>query len=96
MTTLYLGNHQPVESRRNADDTTVRVPLDGKRCTRVEFPAGTATAEAIATLTAPTGVWAAHSDSPNPAWLACTDPGLAAAMAAIWGCEVREPDPEVT
>jgi hypothetical protein len=92
-TFVFLGNRDAVEVRRGDDGTEVRTVLPaGKRCTTVTPPAGTPLAEIFTTITAPSGVWRAHSDGP-PAWVASTDPALAQLLAAHYGCEVRDPDP---
>lgn len=101
---IWLGNHQAVDHLRTYDDTgapvldergehtLTRTPVDGKRCTRVEPPDGIDFAELVTTLTHPDGVWAKHSDTDTPAWVASTDPALSGRLAALWGCEVREPE----
>jgi hypothetical protein len=92
---IYLGNHSPVEVTRDPDDTLIRTALDGKLCTTVGIPDDWSTAETIQALTHPSGVWAWHSDADKPAWVASDDPALAQVLSALWGCELREPDPAV-
>ncbi|MUN41419.1 hypothetical protein [Actinomadura litoris] len=92
-TTVYLGNRDAVEVTHDDHGRETRTPLPGNRCTTVQPPAGTSMAEIFATITAPRGVWAYHSDS-APAWVASTDPALAQLLAAHYGCEVRDPEPD--
>ncbi len=98
---VYLGNRDAVEV---VDDPThtpdegeplrkTRRPAPGKRCTTIIVPPGTPLMEALHTITVPTGVWQAHSDG-TPAWVASTNPTLAAVLAEHWQCEVRDPDPD--
>ncbi len=98
--TIWLGNHQPVavvETDTTPDGRPVhtRVPAAGHQCTIVEPPDGATTTQIIADLAAPDGIWARHSDAPTPAWVAATDPDLATVLAGMWGCELRQPAPEV-
>lgn len=91
---VYLGNRDAVEVHLGDDGAETRTPLPkGRRCTTVVPPAGTPLSEAFTTITAPRGVWAYHSDG-DPAWVASTDPALAQLLAAHYGCEVRDPDPD--
>lgn len=89
MATIWLGNHEAVEYVDGQ-----RLPLDGKRCTRVEPVDGMLYAEIIHDLIHPQGIWAAHSYALSPAWVASDDPRLAAAIAAVYGCPIRDPEPE--
>jgi hypothetical protein len=96
-TVVYLGNRKAIE-RIGEGDNVERRPLPGKRCTRVVLPAGITLMDAVRDITAPQGVWAAHSDAPAPAWVAADGP-LAEAVTQILaaqypGIEVRDPEPE--
>jgi len=78
MITLYAGN----------DNAT------GKVRTLSRFPDGVDAAEAFITFTHPgDGIWVNHSDEPSPRWIAGYDEELVNALAAHYGCEVREPLP---
>lgn len=95
-TTVYLGNHDAVETTRNAETGQLhRLPLDGKRCTTVHLPDDVPRPEAVQTITGPGGVWAWHSDAKAPAWVASDDPVLAQVLAGMYGCDIRDPQPEV-
>ncbi len=77
---------------------TVRVsaPVSGTRATLVDLPGGVTLAAAFAIITAPGGVWAAHThrlDS-TPAWVAADSDSLAALLADHFGAQVRELDVE--
>lgn len=87
--TVWLGNRDAIELIDGE-----RTPLPGKRCTTVIPPEGLTIAELIHDLTHPQGIWQAHSDAAGPAWVASTDPDVAAAIAAVYGCPTRDPDPE--
>lgn len=103
MITIYLGNRDAVELATDDDGDEVRTSLPpGKRCTTITPPDGIPLAELFATVTHPgRGVWACHSVGP-PAWVAVSadDPAFASALASLlaahYGCEVRDPDPEGT
>jgi hypothetical protein len=101
MATVWLGNRSAVEVTYPEDEDGTRLaPVrtvlpPAKRCTTVEIPAGWSLMETMTTLLHPTGgTWVHHADEP-PAWVASTDPALASALAAHWGCELREPEPGV-
>ncbi|MGI5155806.1 hypothetical protein [Microbispora sp. CA-102843] len=85
-TTVWLGNRRAV----HGED---RQPLKGKLVTTVVIPDGRTLLEAAQEITHSQGVWAAHSDAPAPAWVASTDPALAALLGQHYGCEVRDPQP---
>ncbi len=73
----------------------IRTPLPGKRCTTVTLAPGTRIMDAAYEITHVTrGVWQAHSDADAPAWVASTDPALAQLLAAHYGCELRDPEPD--
>lgn len=105
-TIVYLGNRKAIESVEDPNDveaagqeeravTRMRASLPGKRCTTVILAPGTRVMDAAYEITHPTrGVWQAHSDADAPAWVASTDPTLAQLLAAHWGCELREPEPQ--
>jgi hypothetical protein len=105
-TVVYLGNRNAIESVEDPNDVEaagqeersvnrMRTPLPGKRCTTVILAPGTKIMDAAYEITHATrGVWQAHSDADAPAWVASTDPALAQLLAAHWGCELREPEPE--
>ncbi|GIH29076.1 hypothetical protein Aph01nite_73860 [Acrocarpospora phusangensis] len=84
---VWLGNRQAVQGED-------RQALPGKRCTSVTIRPDASLLEAASEITSPNGVWAAHSDAAAPAWVASTDPALAELLAAHYGCELRDPDPE--
>jgi len=99
MPRLWLGNRSAVEVREleNASggppvlQRTVLPP--GKRCTTADIPDAMELVEALVTITNPAGgMWSFHADEP-PAWVASDWPELAAALAAHWGCELRDPEP---
>jgi len=87
-TTVYLGNHQPITQTRNQ-----RTPIGEKRCTTVTPPDGMSLVAALTDITHPS-LWSAHSDAPTPAWVASTNPALAALLAEHWGCELRDVEEE--
>ncbi len=103
---VYLGNRAAVESVEDPDDVDtaaaeeravnrVRTPLEGKRCTTVTLAPGLKIMDAAFEITHPSrGVWSAHSDADAPAWVASTDPALAQLLAAHYGCELRDPEPD--
>src|SRR2546430_12005761 len=105
-TVVYLGNRNAVEVLDDKDDllaaadegrapARIRQALPGKRCTTVSVPAGLSLMEAAYDITHSTrGVWPAHSDDAAPTWVASTDPVLAQLLAAHWGCELRDPEPQ--
>lgn len=105
---VYLGNADPVEHVLDHDTAagegaradslpSVRRKLSlpkGEKAvaTEVHLPDDIKTGEALTLITAPQGVWAAHSDSPA-AWVECDAmPGLAAVLAEHFGCEVKAGD----
>ena len=91
-TTVYLGNHDAVDhipDPASADAPSIRVPLDGKRCTTVSVPDAMPLGEAFATVTH-TSLWSAHSAAATPAWVAATDDQLGRLLAAHWDCDYRE------
>lgn len=94
-TIVYLGNRAAIVTSRDTDGRLVRKAMpEANRCTTVTPPPGTPLGEVFTTITAPgSGVWAYHSDAP-PAWVASTDTALAQLLAAHYGCEVRDPEPE--
>lgn len=93
-TIVYLGNREAVEVLTDqASGEKTRSALPGKRCTDVRLAPGTSLMDAAHDITHPQGVWAAHSDSDAPAWVASTNPALAQILAAHWKCELREPQP---
>jgi hypothetical protein len=70
-------------------------PIEGKRATIVEIPAGTPLSNAFTTITAPgQGVWhnQIHDKEAKPAWVASDWPGLATLLADNYGCPIREID----
>ncbi len=103
---VYLGNRQAIEAVEDPDDVEaadreeravnrLRTPLPGKRCTTVILAPGIKIMDAAYEITHQSrGVWQAHSDAEGPAWVASTDPALAQLLAAHYGCELREPEPE--
>lgn len=96
-TVVYLGNHKAIERIGEGDDVERRA-IAGKRCTTVVLPEGITLMDAVRDITAPQGVWAAHSDAEAPAWVAADGP-MAGAITAILaaqypGIEVRDPEPE--
>jgi hypothetical protein len=91
MTTVWLGNRKAVEVTRDAKGKTQRTPLPGKRVTTATPPEDHTLAETFTAITAAGGMWDHHSDAP-PAWVASTDPALAAVLAAHYGCELRDPE----
>ena len=94
MTTVWLGNRKAVQVTKKDDGAEARKSLRGKRCTTVTPPDDAKLSEIFTAITAPGGVWGAHSDAPAPAWVASTNPQLAALLADHYGCPVREPDPQ--
>ncbi len=95
-TVVYLGNRTAMELIPDPDGVAppTRRQLPGKRCTAVTIPEGQPLLDTARDLTHPQGVWAAHSSGGTPAWVASTDAALAGVLAAHWGCELRDPDPE--
>lgn len=96
-TVVYLGNRKAIERVGTGDDAERRA-LPGKRCTTIVVPEGLTLMDAVRDITAPMGVWAAHSDAPAPAWVAAEGP-LAEAITQILaaqypGVEIREPEPQ--
>lgn len=94
MTTVWLGNRKAVQVTRDDSGAETRKALRGKRCTTVHPPDSHRLSEVFTAITAAGGVWAAHSDADAPAWVASTNPQLAALLADHYGCPVREPDPQ--
>lgn len=93
-TIVYLGNREAVEVLTDTESgEKTRIPLDGKRCTSIQLAPGLPLLEAAHDITHSQGVWTGHSDG-TPAWVASTNSALAQVLAAHWGCELREPDPE--
>lgn len=94
-TVVYLGNHKAIERIGEGDDVERR-PIAGKRCTTVVLPEGITLMDAARDITAPQGVWAAHSDAEAPAWVAAEGPmagALTALLAAQYpGVEIRDPE----
>lgn len=100
-TIVYLGNRNGIEvlpDPDKSDGSTIRQKISKtakKRCTTVVLAPGTTLLEAAVQITDPArGVWRSHSDDPAPAWVASTDPALAQLLAAQYGCEVRDPEPD--
>lgn len=93
-TVVYLGNRQAIETIDGGQGIDARRQLFGKQCTTVKIPGGTKLLDAARDITHPQGVWAAHSNADAPAWVASDNAILANLLAAHWGCEVREPDPD--
>jgi hypothetical protein len=96
-TVIYLGNRKAVE-RVGEGDAAERRQLAGKRCTTIVLPDGITLMDAVRDITAPQGVWAAHSDAEAPAWVAAEGPlaeGITTLLAAQYpGIEIREPEPQ--
>lgn len=92
MTTVYLGNHNAT-----AVVDGERVPDPGKHCTTVKVPGERSLMEAVHDITGPNGLWRNLSTDPAPVWCAAQGPlaePLTQLLAAHYGCEIREPDPE--
>ena len=62
--------------------------MDGASETEVHFPDGTSVVEAFQTITAASGVWSYHSDSP-PSWVTSDSDSLATLLADHFNCKVR-------
>jgi|SRR5690349_20882006 len=96
-TVVYLGNRKAVE-RVGEGDNVERRALSGKRCTTVVLPEDITLMDAVRDITAPQGVWAAHSDAEAPAWVAADGPlagPITQMLAAQYpGVEIREPEPQ--
>jgi hypothetical protein len=96
-TIVYLGNrdaHELVEIDNRGTRAFVPLPA-GKRRTAVTMAPGLGLLEMAAELTdSNRGVWSAHSSAAAPAWVASTDEVLGQLLAAHWGCELRDPDPD--
>lgn len=96
-TIVWLGNRDAIEVLTDpASGEKVRMPIDGprKNCTRMHLAPHLKLLEMAYDIThAERGMWQAHSDG-APAWVASTNPALAAVLAEHYGCEVREPDPD--
>lgn len=103
---VYLGNRQAIEiidDPLDVDDAAaesraprkLRAQIEGKRCTAINLVPGLPLMDAAYEIThLSRGMWQAHSDATGPAWVASTNPQLAQLLAAHWGCELREPDPD--
>lgn len=100
---VYLGNRAAIELINGPDGPNgepaqqTRRPIPGaprKNCTTVVLPQGTKLSEAFANIAGPRGLWQAHSDADAPAWVASTWPQLSTLLAAEWGCEIRDPEPD--
>lgn len=90
-TVVYLGNRKTISIQDEQ-----RVPYPGKRCTTVRLRPDASLIEAVQEIAGPNGLWAAHSDGP-PAWVAGEGPlgpTLAGVLAAHFGCDIRDPEPE--
>jgi hypothetical protein len=88
-----------------AKDAASGDPLDGDRVTTVHIPDTYTLLEAVATVTAPDGVWARHTQHQTPddagegaapaavpaAWVESDHGGLAALLADHFGCKVGRP-----
>jgi hypothetical protein len=91
-TVVYLGNRNAV-----AVQDGERVPDPGKRCTTVSLPGDRPFLEALTDIAGPNGLWANMSFDLAPAWVAASGPlaePLTRMLAAHYGCEIREPDPD--
>lgn len=102
-TVVYLGNRNGIEvlpDPTKDDGSTIRQKISRtpkKRATKVVLARGISLLEAAVQITDPhRGVWRSHSDDEKPAWVASTDPALAQLLAAQYGCEVRDPDPDTS
>lgn len=99
---VYLGNRQAIQLIDDPDapphaPQKLRQPIPDaprKNCTTVVLPPGIGLVEAINNIAGPRGLWRSHSDADAPAWVASTWPELSSLLAAEWGCEIREPDPD--
>jgi hypothetical protein len=91
--TIWLGNRDAIEIVQGEEGPERRT-LPGNRCTRVEPHPGLTIPELIRDLSHHNGIWQAHSNADGPAWVASTDPDVAAAIAAVYGCPVRDAEPE--
>ena len=81
---VAMGNTAAVEIRDGQ-----RLSLPGNRVTSVLLPDEPyTTGELIATVTAPDGIWANHSDEPAPAWVEADDATFAALLARAFGPDV--------
>ncbi len=102
-TIVYLGNRNGIEVLPDPDKddgSTIRQKIAAgpkKRCTTIVLAPGITLLEAAVQITdTARGVWQAHSDDDKPAWVASTDPALAQLLAAQYGCEVRDPEPDTS
>jgi hypothetical protein len=90
-TIVYLGNRNTI-----AVQDGERIPYPGKRCTTVRVRIDATLLEAVEEIIGGRGLWPSHSDGP-PAWVAASGPlgaTLAGIIAAQYGCEIRDADPE--
>lgn len=95
MLTVYLGNRAAIDNDPGPGRGSV---LEGKFCTTVRPPEDRTIGDLFTEITAPGGLWAKQSAAP-PAWVAVDGPAeqasaMATLLAAHWGCDVRDPDPE--
>lgn len=95
-TVVYLGNRTAVAQVPDPEGSGyIRQPLDGKRCTTIVLAPDLSLMEAATEIAHHNGVWAAHSqEGTTPAWVASTNPALAALLASHFKCEQREPEPD--
>ena len=89
-TVVYLGNRKAVITQEGGE----RVPVAGKRCTRVTVAEGSTLLSAVHDIVGPAGLWAHMSDADAPAWVAAEGPlaeGLLVLLQAQYpGVEVRD------
>jgi hypothetical protein len=77
---IELGNANPSD------------PQVGRRSvTLVTVPDSDSADEALRTIVDPSGVWAAHSVDPAPAWVEADNDAFAARLAAFYGVPVGRP-----
>ena len=88
---VYLGNRDACEADPDSEIGERRA-IPGKQCTKINVAAGVTLALAVHEITG--HMWPAHSYGDRPAWVASTDPALAALLAEHWSCELRDPDPD--
>lgn len=94
---VLLGNSAAKEAFLDEDGNLAHRPLGGARVTTVNIPDTYSLLEAVASVTAPDGVWNNHTQGEHvgditPDWVESDSDGLAQLLGAQLGCPVGRPD----
>lgn len=90
----YLGVQRAYNDHPQHDDGTLKAVedrdvIDADTYTHVDAPAHKSVLQVAHEITAPGGIWAAHSPDDAPTWVASDNAALAALLADHYGCDVR-------